>query len=134
MNGGLVRAIVGVILIALVVIWTADGPGKPGPTRAEARTAAVLQANVMASHAAGDWYLTLQQVDGRPNIQIGDQTAFVFTTIPNSGPGKTTATTVCWAVAGDNIDPSTAHKLEVWHIKVYGGSTGLEQLASCDEP
>jgi hypothetical protein len=128
--------IVGVcaVLALLVVIWTTVGPGKPAATAAEARTAAVLVANVKDAYGTDDWYPTLQQTGGLPNIQVDAGTAFVFTNIADTDLGKSTAITICQDVAAVTINPNTGAKLRLDHVKVYGGSSGHVQLANCDQP
>jgi hypothetical protein len=125
--------LVGVGAVVLVVIWI-TGPGKPGPTRAEAHMAAVLAANVKDAYAGDDWYPALLQAAGVLNVQVDANTAFVFTSLADTDLGTSTATTICQDVAAVIDDPSAGRKLRIYHLKVYGGSSGHAQLASCDEP
>jgi hypothetical protein len=127
------RVGVGAVVIVLIVIW-ATGPGRPTATASEAHMAAVLAANVTDAYATDEWYPAIQESAGLLNIQVDANTAYVFTNIADTEVGQAKATTICSAVAAVINDPSTGRKLRLYHLKVYGGPAGHDQLASCDEP
>ncbi len=128
-----VSAVVVVVVLALISSRGSgsSGPYVPNPT--EAHLAAVLAGNVKDLYATDDWYVTLQQVAGLPNIEVVASTAFVFTRIANTDLGKANALTICHNVAAVTNDPDTAQPLGIRHVKVDGGS-GNDELASCDPP
>ncbi len=139
-GAGLKRIVlVAVISVALVAVACNAGTSSPDPR--DAQIAELLAGNVKDGYANDDWYPTLQQVNGLPNIQVsvdhcGDAvppcgSAIIFTSIANTTLGQSSAAMICGAVAKADYKPNMSVTLGLEHFEVDGGS-GQEKLATCD--
>jgi hypothetical protein len=134
------RIVLGAVLAAaLLGIGCNAGTSSPDPR--DAQIATLLAGNVQDKYANDAWYPTLQLVNDLPRIQVsvdgcGDAvspcgSAIIFTSIPNSSVGQSSASIVCAAVVNADYQPNMSVTLGLGHFEVDGGS-GNEKLAACD--
>ena len=131
--------LVGVIGAALVAGACTAGTSSPDPR--DAQIAPLLAGNLQDEYANEAWYPTLQRVNGLPNIKVsvdhcGDAvppcgSAIIFTSIPNTALGQSSAAIVCGAVVKADYQPNMSVTLGLGHFEVDGGS-GNEKRATCD--
>jgi len=135
------KRIVLVAVVSVALVGVACNAGTSSPDPRDAQIAVLLAGNVQDEYANEDWYPTLRQVNGLPNIQVivdhcGDAvppcgSAIIFTSIANTAPGQSNATIICRDVAKADYDPNMVVTLGLEHFEVDGGS-GNEKLATCD--
>ncbi|MGH2464713.1 MAG: hypothetical protein ACRDGI_04565 [Candidatus Limnocylindrales bacterium] len=131
--------VVAVISTALVAVACNVGTSSPDPR--DALIEPLLAGNVEDGYASEAWYPSLQRMNGLPNIRVsvdgcGDAVppcggAIIFTSIPNTTSGQSSAAIICGDVVKADYGPNMSVTLGLGHFEVDGGS-GNEKLASCD--
>src|SRR5450631_3042437 len=115
-SGAGMKRIVLVAVISAALVAAACNAGTSSPDPRDAQIAVLLAGNVQDEYGNDDWYPSLQQVNGLPNIQVivdhcGDAvppcgSAIIFTSLANSALGQSNATIICGDVAKADYNPN----------------------------